>query len=118
MPSTTGRVLFKASDWPHRVDVLRAVPQFDDAGGRIADATQVVFRELPCFVQVEKQEESLQYSRQELLGDYQVVTYINPGIRNGDRLIFQANRILNVVGITNDMELSVIYYVHVVERTP
>ena len=85
---------------------LSAVPRFDDAGGRVADETQVVYRNLPCFVQVEKQEENLQYQRQELLGDFQVVTYINPGIRNGDILIFQGGRVLNVVGITNDLELS------------
>jgi hypothetical protein len=112
------RVLLKASDWPHRVDVLRAVPRFDDAGGRIADETQIVYRNLPCFVQVEKQEENLQFNRQELLGDYQVVTYVNPGIRNGDTLIFQGTRVLTVVGVTNDLELSVIFYLHVNERRP
>lgn len=105
-----GRILLPFRHLPHKVNVLRQVDVLDDAGGRYPTPI-LIASGVPCWVQPLSGNEQLEFQRQDLVFTDRVIFFQNPNVINEDILVF-GNRQLVVQGITNELELNLVWSVN------
>lgn len=104
------RIITGKNEWIHRITIQRVTYISDDGGGNLI-ATVTLRRKVICFIKFGPATESKSNDRQQAEATHTITLNSDPAVRNGDRIIYNNDRLFVVTGAVNEYELGLVWTV-------